>query len=269
MTALLLAQANSVLASLPGWRDARLEPLHIGQTPCSWLVTGANGRGILKIDPEPRVSPFIDRLHEQRLQDRAASEQIAARTLYADATTYFTEYVDGEPLTSKSLSDGTLFAQLVPVLKRLHALPVSGLRYNPLAAARRYAANIRGSDSRTVEHCLNTIAETEPKDDRRFCHNDLVAENIIAGNGIRLIDFEYACDNTPLFDLATLIEHHNLSADTEQQLLSLYFEGRTIEIAAELGRQKRRYNALYWLWLAERRGTSQQRDRLEELARRL
>ena len=33
------------------------------------------------------------------------------------------------------------------------------------------------------------------------CHNDLVVGNIIAAPEIRFLDWEYACDNDPFFDL--------------------------------------------------------------------
>jgi thiamine kinase-like enzyme len=80
------------------------------------------------------------------------------------------------------------------------------------------------------------------------CHNDLVAENIIAMPGIRFLDWEYACDNDPLFDLAVVVAHHELSERQVQVLLDAYFDGDGEPWRRQLGVQMRLYNALNWLW---------------------
>jgi thiamine kinase-like enzyme len=80
------------------------------------------------------------------------------------------------------------------------------------------------------------------------CHNDLVAENIIATPDIRFLDWEYACDNDPLFDLAVIVAHHGLSDGQARVLLDAYFDGNGDAWRRQLGVQVRLYNALNWLW---------------------
>ena len=83
-----------------------------------------------------------------------------------------------------------------------------------------------------------------------FCHNDLVAENIIAAPDVMFLDWEYACDNDPLFDLATVVAHHELSNRQADLLLDAYFEGDGARWRRHLADQERLYDSLRWLWLA-------------------
>ena len=46
-----------------------------------------------------------------------------------------------------------------------------------------------------------------------LCHNDLVHSNIIDGDPVRLIDWEYSAVGDPYFDLAIVVRHHQLKAD--------------------------------------------------------
>ncbi len=82
----------------------------------------------------------------------------------------------------------------------------------------------------------------------RCCHNDLVAENIVSANGVKFLDFEYASDNDPLFDLAVIVEHHSLSDSAERKLLDAYFGTEASDRHRELAAQRRVYAALSWLW---------------------
>ncbi len=90
-------------------------------------------------------------------------------------------------------------------------------------------------------------------EDLRCCHNDLVAENIVTARGVVFLDFEYACDNDPLFDLAVVAEHHRLSDSAEERLLTAYFGAEAPEKREELAAQRRVYAALSWLWDKSRR----------------
>ena len=80
------------------------------------------------------------------------------------------------------------------------------------------------------------------------CHNDLVAENIISAPEIRFLDWEYACDNDPLFDLAIVVAHHDLSERQAGVLLDAYFDGDGARWREQLDVQMRLYGALNWLW---------------------
>ncbi|WP_447073064.1 phosphotransferase [Shewanella indica] len=59
----------------------------------------------------------------------------------------------------------------------------------------------------------------------QYCHRDLNPHNLLlAENGLKCVDFEYACASHPLFELAGVLSSHQLSADGQQWLIYHYLE---------------------------------------------
>ena len=85
-----------------------------------------------------------------------------------------------------------------------------------------------------------------------LCHNDLVVSNIINTPDTRFLDWEYACDNDPFFDLATVVAHHQLDDAQRDRLLDAYFDGDGARWRGQLARQAEVYDALLYLWQAAR-----------------
>jgi thiamine kinase-like enzyme len=65
---------------------------------------------------------------------------------------------------------------------------------------------------------------------------------------VRFLDWEYACDNDPFFDIATVVAHHDLPAGRAEFLLNAYFDGDGERWRSQLERQTEFYDALHWLW---------------------
>ena len=127
-------------------------------------------------------------------------------------------------------------------------MPLTARTFDALSAARDYASHIVDPDAARVSDCLRTIA-AEPLASRPcFCHNDLVVDNIISVPETRFLDWEYACDNDPLFDLATITTHHGLSDEKAGVLLDAYFDGEGERHRGQLARQACVYSALLYLW---------------------
>ena len=87
-----------------------------------------------------------------------------------------------------------------------------------------------------------------------------------------LIDWEYAGDNDPLFDLASVIGYHDFDHQRQLHLLSAYAGAVTAELQEQLADQLRLYDAIQWLWLATRHRAApnpKQAVRLEELQQRI
>lgn len=96
----------------------------------------------------------------------------------------------------------------VKLLARLHAQPRCGLRFSPAAMIRQYLRLIEvpGKLRDLSSACADVSEGLEESAELTLCHNDCVAKNWIQlpDGGLRLIDFEFAGDNDPAFDLATL-----------------------------------------------------------------
>lgn len=243
---------ESVLADLPEWAGANVTELTGGLTNRTFLVETGEHRAVLKIDDKPREAPFNSRHTEARIQTAAVEQGLANRVLLATETVYMTEYVEGTIWSGQCLQDNSNLDHLATGLKKLHALPLTGRTFDPLGAARGYARNISESRADIVGNCLRKIEAGPRPHNLCCCHNDLVVANIINTPSIRFLDWEYACDNDPFFDLATIVAHHQLTQEQSNYLLESYFDGDGIHWREQLARQAEVYEALLWLWDAAR-----------------
>lgn len=239
---------RQVLSSIPGWKDAAVTELSGGLSNHTWRVD-ANGRSaVLKIDERPRAEPFNTRREEAQVQSRAFEAGLATRVLYVDDTVYMTEYVAGTVWSPDCLDDDSYLVKLAAALRKLHSLPLTGHVFDAVGAARDYARRIVNRDERKVRDCLQAIEMAPQPPNLCFCHNDLVAENIIDTPETRFLDWEYARDNDPCFDLATVIAHHGLSHRRREFLLNAYFDGNGSRWREQLDRQVKVYDSLLYLW---------------------
>ena len=248
----MIETPGSVLAGLPEWADATFRPLDGGLTNRTWLVEAGARRAVLKIDAAPRGAPFNSRPAEARIQALAAEHGLATPVLLATDTVYLTEYVEGVTWSPDCLEQDANLEQLADALRRLHALPLTGRTFDALGAARAYARRIVDRDEARIGECLRKIADGPRPLNLCLCHNDLVVENILNTPETRFLDWEYACDNDPFFDLATIAAHHGLSDAQRMTLLDAYFDGHGERWRDQLARQMRVYEALLWLWEAAR-----------------
>jgi len=244
---------ESVLSELPNWEGASYRELTGGRTNRTLLVEAADGRrAVLKIDEKPREAPYNTRRGEEQIQNRAANRGLANPVLFSSDTVYMTEYAEGVIWSGDCLEDNSNLDHLAAALKKLHSLPLTGRTFDAMGAAREYIYHIRSADPEMVSDCLREIEAGPLPHNLCCCHNDLVVANIINMPEVRFLDWEYACDNDPFFDLATVVAHHKLSREQSDYLLDAYFDGNGKRWREQLDRQAAVYEALLWLWEASR-----------------
>ncbi len=244
--------AEAVLSGIPGWQGAISRKLAGGLTNQTYLVEREGRRAVLKIDSAPRTEPYNSREDEAGIQTAAAESHLAGRVLFAASTVYLTEYLEGQIWTRSDLDDEDKLIDLAHALRRLHALPLTGRTFNARAAAQKYMEKIASAGMSKVTRCLDIIESMPAPQNPRCCHNDLVVDNIIAMPALRFIDWEYACDNDPFFDLATIVAHHKMPSRKAGVLMDAYFDGRNTQWREQLELHTSHYNALTFLWHAAR-----------------
>ena len=256
----------AALQRLAGWEDAACELLPGGLSNRTWLLQKDNQRAVLKIDEHAREAPLNTRAQEAIIQTTVADAGLANAVLFEGDGLLLTAYAEGEVWSVASFEEDRNLELLARALRRVHALPPAGRKFDAAYAAQHYA-NVIEFDEGRVAQCVEIIDSIDAPRELGLCHNDLVAENILATPEIRFLDWEYACDNDPLFDLATVVEHHGLDERQATRLLDAYFDGDGDVQRAALCEQQRLYRALLWLWLAARPDTTQQE--LRQAAQRL
>jgi len=239
---------DTVLSDLPEWADASFSKLTCGQTDLSWLVEASDRKAVLKIDDAPREAAFNPRPTEARIQSAAAEQGLANRVLLVTETVIMTEYVEGTVWSVDCLEDNANIEQLAVALRKLHSLPLTGRTFDALGAAREYVRGIADPDQSKIRECLQKVEAGPLPHNLCCCHNDLVVANILNTPETRFLDWEYACDNDPFFDLATIAAHHDLSQPQRSTLLDAYFDGDGVRWLEQLARQSDVYEALLYLW---------------------
>mgnify|MGYP000662254424 CR=1 FL=1 len=202
-----------------------------------WRVEKDGRKAILKIDAQPRGEPFNPRPDEAGIQTVAANHGLAGRVLFVGEQVLLTEYIEGEVWKDAHLEDRGSLERVAAALRRLHALPLTGRTFDSVVAARRYVATIDSPDTALVEYCRQVIEAQRLPHNLCCCHNDLVAANIVTTPDVMFLDWEYACDNDPFFDLATIAAHHDLSEHQTETLLHAYFDGNGHQWREQLDRQ--------------------------------
>lgn len=245
--------AERALDEIPGWVGGRLTALKGGTTNTTWLVEKDGQRATLKADPTPRGFPFAGRETEARIQRVAAEHGLASDVIYASPTVLLTDFADGSVWTTEDLRDGDNLVLLARLLRRVHSLPPTGRRFDAKRAAdfyaRRIAAN-KSVDPAKVDEHVSILHSLPAAAELCCCHNDAVAGNILATPELRLIDWEYAADNDPMFDLAIVAVHHDLDLLQTASLLDGYAADSADQFRERLACEIRRYRALAWLWQA-------------------
>lgn len=269
---------RSALARIPGWDAAHvtIEPLDGGLTNRSYRVTRDGTACVLRLDAEFTRAWGLDRETELAVMRRAAAAGIAPGVRYADPTAgiLLRDFVAARVWTPADLQEVAALEALAALLRRVHDLPAAGRRFDAARVAETYTAGLEPVPGfrAAARRCRALIASVPAPASFACCHNDVVAANVLACPGLKLIDWEYACDNDPLFDLACVIGYHELDDRLALRLVSAYAGTATRERLERLAELRRLYDALHWLWLANReiyRPNAAQRRRLEDLERRL
>jgi len=235
-----------------------------GKVNRSFLVRTRRGRFVVRLNESASADSGLDRDREHLLQSVAAQAGIAPHVIYAcpDRSCLITDYVEGRLWTPHYFTRMRDLRALGQRLRSLHALAPPPLpRFDPLVAARRYAANIVQADPEDrgrIEDLLGRGDEALRRAhsaQRPACivHSDLHQGNVLTADRIYFIDWEYAQVGDPLIDLACVLAYYPRAVPHGPLLLEasgLDAEGVTPVMLGELTRV---FNLLTYLWYRARR----------------
>lgn len=269
---------EEAVALLPGLHiDAvKIRELSGGLTNRTYRIDHQGDTLVLRLDATHTKQFGLDRLTELLVLRTASAAGLAPAIVHADPQRgiLLTRFLPGRIWSRLDLQVPARVEALAALLRRVHALPSSGVVFDARATAARYAEKLPTDNAyyAFAPTCLDIIGATCLPESPRLCHNDVVAGNLIGSSPPMLLDWEYACDNDPLFDLASLIGYHDLDYETCEKLLLAFAGDAATDYRERLQVQLRLYDALQWLWLAKRQSISPDdhlRMRLEVLRQRM
>jgi thiamine kinase-like enzyme len=238
-------------------RRAALVPLTGGTHRRSWLTTLADGRQAVLRMPMARSNALLDAATEARAMDAAAAAGIAPAVIAVDAVSgvLLTEYRAAARWTPAEAHIAANVERLTAVLRTLHALPTALPAFAAERIASRYVGELpRDADQPHAAQWGDELLSLARRYDARyapsaFCHNDLVAANVLDDGRLALVDFEYAVRAEPLLDLANLAAMNGFGAAEQRALLVTY--RRATATAAELAELQwlvRMQRLMAWFW---------------------
>lgn len=197
-----------------------------------WRVTGTGGDFAVRFRPP---DPTNSLKSEFERMNHAAGAGIAPEPIaYNDRAGWIvSRWADGDPIrTSDRPSDSDLEC-VARICAQLHALDRFGaVAADPAASLESDLARL-GSPGAILPEGFPAWRDRALKLSGRLsgtaklvpCHNDLFPANIITGTaGCQLIDWEYAADNDPAYDLAGFAVCASLGLEDVALLTSRYLQ---------------------------------------------
>jgi thiamine kinase len=259
---------GELLQHVPGCEDGEApysqELIGGGKVNRSFLVRTRRGRFVVRLNESVANDPGLDRERELTLHTAAAGAGLAPHIVYAspDRSCLITEYVDGRLWTPHYFTRMRDLRSLGLRLRVLHGVSPPPLpRFDPMAAARRYADAIMRADPQEnarVQSLLERgnealVRSGSPQRAGTIVHSDLHHGNVLTADRVYFIDWEYAQVGDPLIDLACIMAYYPRAVSHSALLLDaagLEERGVNTTMLADLTNV---FTLLTYLWYRARR----------------
>ena len=217
-----------------------------GLTNVNHLVEHGGRRYVLRI-PGAGTSEYIDRRAEEAAARSAAAAGVNAEVVFFDATDglMVTAFVDGAAtMTADRFRDLDAVARAGRAFRQLHttAIPFAtdfqlfGMidEYKALLAGKGATLPDGYDELQSLADATRRALEASPRP-LVPSHCDPLCENFLdTGERMYVIDYEYAGNNDPMWDLGDLSVEGGFDAEQDAALLRAYFDGEPP--AHEVGR---------------------------------
>ncbi|MCW2647070.1 MAG: biosynthesis choline kinase [Pseudonocardiales bacterium] len=206
-----------------------------GLTNRIYKVSPSSGRTVVaRLSSGKSDLLAIDRSAECHNAKAAAQAGVGPRVIACEPAegVAIVEWINGRTFEPADLDDSAQLARVAATCVRLHNGPRFANDFDMFAIQRGYLAVVTERRFRLPERYLSfqprveiiraalevRAAGTVP------CHNDLLAANIMDdGKQIWFIDYEYAGNNDPCFELGNIWSESNLGVDRLEELVSGYY----------------------------------------------
>jgi thiamine kinase-like enzyme len=222
------------------WPGARVsvELLAGGITNENFKVTVGAGSYVVRLFAPGAELLLIDRAAECEITAAVARLGVGPEVVATlpDQGALVTRFIEGRRVTAEQMAERDVLRQVVRALRLVHAEADAPKVLDPFRDISSYSG---GALSRGVEThpdfswgtgLAREVQAPVGYSSTALCHGDLLNANFIqATDGIHIVDWEYAGQGDPLFDLANLSINHRFSPDDDAILLELY-QGHADEV---------------------------------------
>ena len=210
--------------ALATWRDWSLVDVTAKPTLVRIFTNGLNHHtGLIESAGKQYVLKVFTHSGEHAINVHRWAEQygIAPQVYYANGRILVMQYIKPAPINLDSL------AQTLAQLHRAQGQPSNATRFDIIASCQAYLQSL-DSNMQNLHQQLLPALQHFAQDSTPWCacHNDLVSANcLFTQDTAVLIDWEYATQHNPWFDLAAVIYYFDLSGQQTEVFLERYQTG--------------------------------------------
>jgi thiamine kinase-like enzyme len=228
---------DGALDGLPEFHglSRHVERIPGGLTNRIYKVTAASGRTVVaRLSSGKSDLLAIDRSAECHNAKAAAQAGVGPRVLACEPAegVAIVEWINARTFEPADLDDSTQLARVAATCARLHHGPRFANDFDMFAIQRGYLAVVTQRRFRLPARYLSFLPQVEViraaleagAEGTVPCHNDLLAANIMDdGDQIWFIDYEYAGNNDPCFELGNIWSESNLDLGRLEELVGGYY----------------------------------------------
>jgi thiamine kinase-like enzyme len=231
-----LTEVVARVTALLGPRRGSVVQLEGGITNRNFRVNFGGTDYVVRLPGKRTAILGIDRTAECMANKAAADLGMAPKVaaMLEEPSCLVTLFVDGRELTVDELRERETLAEVARDLRRFHDsgtdLPTG---FDSFRLVEEYGESGRANgseppegydDALEVAHRIEKTVKGQEDHEPVPAHNDLLTANFLRdGDGIKLIDWEYAGMGDRWFDLGNFAVNNELDDEQEAQLLEAYF----------------------------------------------
>lgn len=229
----------------------QLKKLDKGLTNQNYLLDCDQGRFMLRW-PNHDADKIVDRSHETLALKAIKDLDLDVPLFFFDEKTgvKLSTYIENFKTFSET-KDPKRIEKVAQLMRKLHdSKRTIGKSFDPVKRYQAYRSHvleplISEDDAQVIlnqyQHSLRPYV---------LCHNDWVEGNIgYTESRSYLIDYEYAGDNDPYFDVMSFITENTLTQDEKEEFLEIYFNNSINQnIRHELEQMAKMHNLLWCTW---------------------
>lgn len=199
--------------------DIHLTDLHKGLTNQNYLFEFDHTKYVLRV-PKHDSEHIVNRHHETLALKAVSQTNLDVETIYYDEDSGYkvTKYIPNVKTYSECQREDKIEC-VAQMMKKLHSLQTCiGIQFDPLKRLNQYRSHLTKPlyDLTIYDSILKEIHTFS--NPHTLCHNDWVDGNILfTDERCYLIDYEYAGDNDPLFDVVSFLSENQIYDETSRQ----------------------------------------------------
>lgn len=231
--------------------DITLHDMQKGLTNQNFLLEMHGEKYVIRI-PRQDADKIVKRHHETLALEALKGSDIDVEVVYYDEPSGYkaTRYLE-DACTYQECQRVDKIEMVAALMKRFHHLNKTiQEEFDPLSRLQEYQQHVSSPflDLTPFSYIESSISHlSNPK---VLCHNDWVDGNLLFANDrVYLIDYEYAADNDPLFDVMSFLTENNIHDPAlRNRFYAVYFDELTPEILQQLSLWEAFHNYLWCYW---------------------